>query len=314
MMLMHSRSTGLLVKEAWSPARKPASEHRVISDSYGCLSKRARPPAPVGRAPADQARPRRAGLRAEGSMPPRGRRPDRVKKLHKASKEERKGRRSHAGFLVAAVAVLGGLAASIWCVATRRAFEHARRAPLRRAPHALRPAPPACARRGFVAAERKTKQRSQARWLATLSVRVPRPDLRTLQELRQRLLSKPLVFSEHAACRMDCRRALARRAHSTARCAGSRLTRGRFAAPQARHARSGARHAGVGSPGRAQGACAPGKLRPARQLTLRLNAHLASLHAEHAKRSPVPALRASGMHELGRRLLRLHAARHVVRR
>ena len=53
-------------------------------------------------------------------MPPRGRRPERVKKLHKASKEERKGRRSHVGFLIAAAAVLGGLAASIWRVAARR--------------------------------------------------------------------------------------------------------------------------------------------------------------------------------------------------
>ena len=76
-------------------------------------------------------------------MPPRNRRPERVKKLHKASKEERKGRRSHVGFLVAAVAVLGGLAASIWRVAARRGFEHARSAALRRAPLALRRAPPA---------------------------------------------------------------------------------------------------------------------------------------------------------------------------
>ena len=76
-------------------------------------------------------------------MPPRNRRPERVKKLHKALKEERKGRRSHVGFLVAAVAVLGGLAASIWRVAARRGVEHARSAALRRAPLALRRAPPA---------------------------------------------------------------------------------------------------------------------------------------------------------------------------
>ena len=51
-------------------------------------------------------------------MPPR-RRPDRVKKLHKPSKEERAGRRSHGGFLLAAAAVVGGVAASIWRVVAR---------------------------------------------------------------------------------------------------------------------------------------------------------------------------------------------------
>ena len=86
---------------------------------------------------------------------------------------------------------------------------------------------------------------------------------RALQELRQRLLSKPLVFSEHAACRMDCRRALARRAPCTARQAWRRLTSRRFAAPQARHARRSARHAADGPSGRAQGACLPGMLRSA---------------------------------------------------
>jgi len=55
-------------------------------------------------------------------MPPRRR--ERVKKLgSKPSKEERAGRRSHVGFLLAAAAVLGGIAASIWRVAASR--EHA---------------------------------------------------------------------------------------------------------------------------------------------------------------------------------------------
>lgn len=47
-------------------------------------------------------------------MPPRRR--ERLKKLSKPSKEERAGRRSHVGFLLAAAVVLGGVAASIWRV------------------------------------------------------------------------------------------------------------------------------------------------------------------------------------------------------
>ena len=45
-------------------------------------------------------------------MPPRKR--DRLKKLAKTPKGERNASRSHGGFLLAALAVVGGLAASIW--------------------------------------------------------------------------------------------------------------------------------------------------------------------------------------------------------
>jgi hypothetical protein len=91
-------------------------------------------------------------------MPPRRR--ERLKKLNKPSKEERAGRRSHVGFLLAAAVVLGGVAASIWRVcsaaqcAVGASWPRLTLRTLRRAPHACR---------GFVAAERKIKQRSQAR-------------------------------------------------------------------------------------------------------------------------------------------------------
>lgn len=66
------------------------------------------------------------------------------------------------------------------CGAARRAFatrgvsELSGCSALRRAPHALRHALPVCARRGFLAAERKTKQRSQARGLPAHAIHVPR--------------------------------------------------------------------------------------------------------------------------------------------
>jgi hypothetical protein len=47
-------------------------------------------------------------------MPP-PRKQDRVKKLHKASKAEKKAARSRGGFLFAAAAVAGMVAAAIWC-------------------------------------------------------------------------------------------------------------------------------------------------------------------------------------------------------
>jgi hypothetical protein len=48
-------------------------------------------------------------------MPPRKR--ERVKKLRKAPKGEREGARSRGGFLFASLAVVGVLAASLWCAA-----------------------------------------------------------------------------------------------------------------------------------------------------------------------------------------------------
>jgi hypothetical protein len=53
------------------------------------------------------------------AMPPRNKVP-RVKKLRKAPKGERNAARSRGGFLLAALAVAGAVAASLWCAAARR--------------------------------------------------------------------------------------------------------------------------------------------------------------------------------------------------
>jgi hypothetical protein len=84
LVLMHLRCTGLFVNQG-AESLKP-------TDAHSCFT----PPMPTWQrllnAPALQPPSnahRWAGLRVRGSMPLRGRRPERVKKLHKASKEER---------------------------------------------------------------------------------------------------------------------------------------------------------------------------------------------------------------------------------
>ncbi len=157
-------------------------------------------------------------------MPPR--RKERLKPLTKKTRAEKKAERSHGGFVVAALAFCGAVAASMWCATSCAApsLPSARQTLLcttrRRVCDVL-----ARLLRGVIAAELDNRRRSAVR----CQLRRCDRDARLLtasttsrtQVVRTRLSSKPLVYSEHAACRMDCR-------HVTSSDVHAALARGRL--------------------------------------------------------------------------------------